>query len=167
MRFEGNSILPKSSKLDFFPRNWFFPSNLIFGHFAHILNFMMDFRKNLSWVTLLCNFYQQIFLKRQKYAVKHKSRKSFQKGRNLSSKIMKIIFKRLKLVFKKLKLVFKASNSLVPHFPCKEFNGFRTKKPDVQKRVCHIVSHVPKTHIIKITIGIQWFVIVLILFTAR
>ena len=43
MRFEGNSILPKSLKLDFPHETRFF------GHFAQILDFMMDFRGKFEW----------------------------------------------------------------------------------------------------------------------
>ena len=76
VRFEGNSILPKSLKLHFFPHETRF-----FGHFAQILHFMVDLREKIEWGDpFYAIFINKIFGKGQKSTVfKHKTRKSFLK----------------------------------------------------------------------------------------
>ena len=75
-RFEGNSILPKSLKLDFFPLETGF-----FGHFAQILHFIMDFRGKFEWGEPFYAIFITNFLgKCKKNTIfKQKWRKSFQK----------------------------------------------------------------------------------------
>jgi len=106
VRFEGNSILPKNLKLDFFPLKLdFSPIKRFFGHFAQTLHFMMDFRGKFEWGD---PFYA-IFI--NKIFGKGKILQLLSINRGNPSK------NELKLVFKMLKLVFKT-----PKLPCPAFS---------------------------------------------
>ena len=128
VRFEGNSILPKSPKLDFFRWNSIFsPWNSISGNFEQILHFKMLFEIKIcmGWPFLLHYYYQNsrekgniyIFSIKLQGTLKKRKETAFQKGWNSFSKCRNSFSKR--------------RNSLVPHFVCKDWDGFRTKKKPV------------------------------------